>query len=93
MTNRKIDWGGYKPMSDAEKKCASQQQYAITALLIITGFNFMFGALMVYGLVPVWLGMAASFAMMIAVVCKAQKDLLDSDEKMWESSDKFRSRR
>jgi len=93
MTNRKIDWGRHKPMSDAEKKCASQQQYAITALLIITGFNFMFGGLMVYGLVPVWLGMAASFAMMIAVVFKAQKDLLDLDEKMWESSDKFRSRR
>jgi len=93
MTNRKIDWGGYKPMSDAEKKCASQQQYAIKALLIITGFNFIFGVLMVYGLVPVWLGMVASFAMMITVVCKAQKDLLDSDEKMWESPDTFRSRR
>ncbi len=93
MTNRKIDWGGYKPMSDIEKKCASQQQYAITALLIITGFNVMFGALMVYGLVPIWLGMVASFAMMVAVVFKAQRDLLDSDEKMWESSKKFRQRR
>ena len=62
MTNRKIDWGGYKPMSDAEKKCASQQQYTITAL------------------------------MMIAVVYKVQKDLLDWDEKMWESPEDFRNR-
>jgi len=92
MTNRKIDWGGYKPMSDAEKKCASQQQYAITALLIMTVFNILFGGLMVYGILPVWLGMIASFAMMIAVVYKVQKDLLDWDEKMWESPEDFRNR-
>ena len=92
MTNRKIDWGGYKPMSDAEKKCASQQQYAITALLIMTVFNILFGGLMVYEIVPVWLGMTASFAMMIAVIYKVQKDLLDRDEKMWESAEDFRNR-
>ena len=92
MTNRKIDWSGYKPMSDAEKRCANQQQYAMTALLIITGFNVMFGALMVYGLVPVWLGMVAAFGMMSAVIFKAQKDLLDPNEKMWESPDDFRNR-
>ena len=92
MTNRKIDWGGYKPMSDAEKKCASQQQYTITALLIMTVFNILFGGLMVYGILPVWLGMIASFAMMIAVVYKVQKALLDWDEKMWESAEDFRNR-
>jgi hypothetical protein len=53
MTNRKIDWGGYKPMSDAEKKCASQQQYAITALVVMTGLNILFGALVVYGAISV----------------------------------------
>jgi hypothetical protein len=93
MTNRKIDWGGYKPMSDAEKKCANQQQYAITALVIMTGMNMMFGALMVYGAVSVWLGMILAFSVMIIIGIKAQRDLLDDDETMWESSDKFRSRR
>ena len=93
MTNRKIDWGGYTPMSDIEKKCASQQQYAITALIIITGFNFIFGVLMIYGLVPIWLGMLTSLVMMLAVVFKAQKDLLDSGETMWESPRGYRNRK
>jgi hypothetical protein len=92
MTNRKIDWGGYKPMSDAEKKCASQQQYAITALVLMTGLNILFGALVVYGVISVLVGMILSFSAMAIIIVKANRDLLDDDETMWESPEDFRNR-
>jgi hypothetical protein len=92
MTNRKIDWGGHRPMSDAEKKCASQQQYAITALVVMTGLNILFGALVVYGAISVLVGMILSFSAMAIIIVKANRDLLDDDETMWESPEDFRNR-
>lgn len=93
MTNRKIDWGYTKPMSDIEKKCANQQQYAVTCIVVITGFNMIYGALMVSKIFPVWLGMILAFLTMGIIALKARKDLLDDGETLTESADQFHSRR
>jgi len=92
MTSRKIDWGYTKPMTDVEKKCANQQQYAVTCVIVITGFNIMYGALMVYKVVPVWLGMILAFLTMGIVALKARRDLLDEGETLTESPEHFRTR-
>ena len=44
--NRKVDWAPIRPMTEADKKAANQQQYAYTVLLIMTMINIMFGILM-----------------------------------------------
>ena len=79
-------------MNDHEKKAMAQQQYAITALLIITAFNVLFGVLMVASIVPVWFGMSLSFSLVLLVLLKAQRDLLDEGETMWESPKRFHKR-
>ena len=93
MTDRKIDWGYIKPMTEIEKKCANQQQYAVTSLIVISGFNIMYGTLMVYKIMPVWLGMILAFITMGIITLKARKDLLDDGETMTESADHFHARR
>jgi hypothetical protein len=93
MTNRKIDWGSMKPMTEVEKEALMKQQYAFTALIIMTVMNAMFGIFMIYKIMPVWLGMSLSFFAMVIIAFKAQKDLLSEGETMSESPDQFRERR
>ena len=47
---------------------------------------------MVYGFLPVWLGMILAFIVMGLFVLRAQKALLEDGERMWESPDKFHDR-
>ena len=91
MTNRRIDWSP-RPLTEQEKKAASQQQYAVTTLIFITLSNVFFGILMVYKFLPVWLGMILAFIVMGLFVLRAQKALLEDGERMWESPDKFHDR-
>ena len=93
MTNRKIDWTPIRPMTEADKKAANQQQYAYTVLLIMTMVNIMFGILMVSKIVPVWLGMILAFSAMTFMFAKAKNRLLESDESLFETADEFHSRR
>lgn len=79
-------------MNDSEKKAMAQQQYAMTALLIITLLNILFGVLMVSKMIPIWAGMFLSFFVVVLVLWKAQRDLLDDGETMWESPKKFHQR-
>lgn len=91
MTNRQIDWTP-RPLTEQEKKAASQQQYAVTTLIFITMSNIFFGILMVYGFLPVSLGMVAAFVVMGLFIIRAQKALLEDGERMWESPEKFHDR-
>jgi len=91
MTNRQIDWTP-RPLTEQEKRAASQQQYAVTTLIFITMSNIFFGILMVYGFLPVSLGMVAAFVVMGLFIIRAQKALLEDGERMWESPDKFHDR-
>ena len=91
--NRKVDWTAPRPMTEAEKKAANQQQYAYTVLLIMTMINIMFGILMVSKILPVWLGMILAFSAMTIVFVKAKNRLLDSDESLFETADDFHNRR
>ena len=91
--NRKVDWTPARPMTEADKKAANQQQYAYTILLIMTMINIMFGILMVSKIVPVWLGMILAFSAMAIVFAKAKNRLLDSDESLFETADEFHDRR
>ena len=79
-------------MTEYEKKAASQQQYAVTTLIFITLSNVFFGILMVYGFLPVSVGMILAFIVMGLFVLRAQKALLEDGERMWESPDKFHDR-
>jgi len=74
------------------RKAEAQQQYAMLALLVITGLNVMFGCLMVAKILPVWLGMILAFGAMTVIILKAQRDLLDDDESMWETPKEFHER-
>ena len=91
--NRKVDWTTARPMTEADKKAANQQQYAVTCIVVITGFNMIYGALMVSKIFPVWLGMILAFLTMGIIALKARKDLLDDGETLTESADQFHSRR
>ena len=91
MTNRRIDWTP-RPLTEYEKKAANQQQYAVTTLILITISNIFFGVLMVYGFLPVWLGMITAFIVMGLFIIRAQKALLGDGERMWESPEKFHDR-
>lgn len=91
--NRKVDWTPARPMTEADKKAANQQQYAYTVLLIMTMINIMFGVLMVSKIVPVWLGMILAFSAMTIMFAKAKTRLLDSDESLFETADDFHNRR
>jgi hypothetical protein len=91
--NRKVDWTAARPMTEADKKAANQQQYAYTVLLIMTMINIMFGVLMVSRILPVWLGMILAFSAMTIVFAKAKNRLLDSDESLFETADDFHNRR
>ena len=91
MTNRQIDWTP-RPLTEQEKRAASQQQYAVTTLIFITMSNIFFGILMVYGFLPVSLGMVAAFVVMGLFIIRAQKALLEDGERMWESPEKFHDR-
>ena len=91
--NRKVDWTAVRPMTEADKKAANQQQYAYTVLLIMTMINIMFGVLMVSRILPVWLGMILAFSAMTIVFAKAKNRLLDSDESLFETADDFHNRR
>jgi len=93
MTNRQIDWTPSRPMTEADKKAANQQQYAVTCIVVITGFNIMYGTLMVSKIVPVWLGMILAFLTMGIIALKARRDLLDSGETMTETPEQFHTRR
>ncbi len=93
MTNRKIDWGSYKPMTEIEKEAADKQQYAFTCLVVISCFNIMFGILMVYKIIPVWLGMIFAFFVMGIIILKARNRLLDEGETLSESANQFHTRR
>jgi type IV secretory pathway TrbD component len=77
---------------EAEKKAMMQQQYAMTALVIMTGFNAVLAALMISKVLPILIGVCISFLMMTVIILKAQRDLLDDDERMWESPKKFHER-
>ena len=79
-------------MTEQEKKSASQQQYAVTTLIFITLSNVFFGILMVYGFLPVSVGMILAFIVMGLFVLRAQKALLEDGERMWESPEKFHDR-
>ena len=91
MTNRQIDWTP-RPLTEQEKKAANQQQYAVTTLIFITMSNIFFGILMVYGFLPVSLGMVAAFVVMGLFIIRAQKALLGDGERMWETPEKFHDR-
>ena len=90
--NRKVDWTAARPMTEADKKAANQQQYAYTVLLIMTMINIMFGVLMVSRILPVWLGMILAFSAMTIVFAKAKNRLLDSNESLFETADDFHNR-
>tara|TARA_X000001382_G_scaffold128747_2_gene119160 strand:+ start:482 stop:778 length:297 start_codon:yes stop_codon:yes gene_type:complete len=92
MTDRKIDWGSYRPMTEIEKKAASQQQYASTVLVVMTFVNILFGTLMVAKILPLYLGMVLAFSAMFAIFVIAKKRLLDSDESLWETPKEFHER-
>ena len=91
MTNRQIDWTP-RPLTEQEKKAASQQQYAVTTLIFITLSNVFFGILMVYGFLTVSVGRILAFIVMVLFVLRAQKALLEDGERMWESPEKFHDR-
>lgn len=75
------------------KVAATKQQYATTALVLMTCMNVVLGTLMVSRVIPIWLGMFLSFGMMGLVVFKANRDLLDEGETLWESPKDFHKRR
>ena len=70
-----------------------KQRYATTALVLMTCINVMLGTLMVSREIPIWLGMFLSFGIMGLIVYKANKDLLNKGETMWESPNDFHERR
>ena len=70
-----------------------KQRYAVTALVLMTCINVMLGTLMVSREIPIWLGMFLSFGVMGLIVYKANKDLLNRGETMWESPRDFHERR
>jgi len=84
-------------ISEERKKelnvAATKQQYATTALVLMTCMNVVLGTLMVSRVIPIWLGMFLSFGMMGLVVFKANRDLLDEGETLWESPKDFHKRR
>lgn len=85
-------------MSREERKeqlkiAANKQQYATTALVLITCANVMLGTLMVSRVIPVSMGMLLSFGIMGLVLLKANKDLLEEGETLWESPKDFHKRR
>jgi hypothetical protein len=70
-----------------------KQRYAVTALVLMTCINVMLATLMVSREIPIWLGMFLSFGIMGLIVYKANKDLLNRGETMWESPRDFHERR
>jgi len=75
------------------EKAYQKNSYAATALVIMTCMNVVLGILMVQRVLPIWLGMCISFAFMGLISLKAHKDLLEKDETVWESKEKFHERR
>jgi len=82
MTDRKINWDAWSPMTESEKKAASQQQYASTILIVMTFVNIMFGVLMVTKSLPVYLGMILAFCAMFGIFLIAKKRLIADDENL-----------
>ena len=62
-----------------------EQQYAMTMLTIMTIMNAIFGALMVFEILPVWLGMTLAFLGMFGMIWKTKRDLM-GNVKLWEDS-------
>jgi hypothetical protein len=84
-------------VSESRKKqlevAGDKQRYAATALVLMTCINVMLATLMVSREIPIWLGMFLSFGIMGLIVYKANKDLLNRGETMWESPRDFHERR
>tara|TARA_R100001015_G_C4562879_1_gene122409 strand:- start:31 stop:561 length:531 start_codon:yes stop_codon:yes gene_type:complete len=92
MTDRKINWNAWSPMTESEKKAASQQQYASTILIVMTFVNIVFGVLMITKILPVYLGMVLAFCAMFVIFLIAKKRLIDKDESLWETPMEFHQR-
>lgn len=85
---------GDSPERKAElNRAAIKQQYAVTALIMMTMINILLGVLMVIGFLSIWSGMLISFGVMLLILMKANRDLLEEGETLWESPRDFHTRR
>ena len=78
-------------MNDTQKKAMIQQQYAMTALLIMTITNLVLGLIMVAGFLPVEYGFILACLCMFVILGKVKNDLM-GDERLWESPEQYRQR-
>ena len=62
-----------------------EQQYAMTMLTIMTIMNGIFGGLMVFEILPVWIGMPLAFLVMFGLIWKTKRDLM-GNVKLWEDA-------
>ena len=68
-----------------------EQQYALTALIIMTAMNAFFGALMILQILPVEYGMTLAFLGMFCIIWKTKRDLM-GNVKLWENAHDFHKR-
>ena len=68
-----------------------EQQYAITAILIMTTFNAILAFFMITGILSVEYGMVIAFVGMLGMCWKCKSDLM-GDVRLWENPKQFRNR-
>jgi len=68
-----------------------EQQYAITAILIMTTFNAILAFFMIAGILSVEYGMVIAFVGMFGMCWKCKRDLM-GDVRLWENPKQYRNR-
>ena len=69
-----------------------EQQYAMSALLIMTVMNFILGFLMVTQIIPIYYGLGIATSGMVGIVWKVKKELM-GDVRLWETPKQYRERK
>jgi hypothetical protein len=69
-----------------------EQQYAMTALLIMSVMNVILGILMVAEIVPLYYGLGIATFGMAGIIWKVKKDLM-GDVRLWETPKQYRERK
>ena len=69
-----------------------EQQYAMSALLIMTVMNFILGVLMVAEIIPIYYGLGIATFGMVGIIWKVKKELM-GDIRLWETPKQYRERK
>ena len=69
-----------------------EQEYAMSALLIMTVMNFILGVLMVAEIIPIYYGLGIATFGMVGIIWKVKKELM-GDVRLWETPKQYRERK